>query len=121
MVDGRDPVLIQHVKICYPPAKFQKQIDAADTSYPGIVVQYDNGFFLIRDGVHRISKFQKNGIFESLFYVFDVNEVDDNDLPESLTLEDGKWVKVYKNRIVTLDVLPKSPIMIMEIENDESS
>ena len=71
--------------------------------------------------MHRISKLQKNGIFESLFYVFDVNEVDDNDLPESLTLEDNKWVKVYKNRIVTLDVLPKSPIMIMEIENDESS
>lgn len=75
VTDDRKPILIEHSKICYPSGpKKQKLVDEADTSYPGIVLQYDNGYYLIEDGVHRITKFQQQGIHESLFYVVTVDE-----------------------------------------------
>ena len=48
-------------------------VDQVDTSYPGIVLKYENGY-LLEDGVHRIAKLQKQGIFESLFYVVTIEE-----------------------------------------------
>ena len=66
VIDDREPVLIEHSKICYPPAN-ENNIDQVDTSYPGIVLEFDKGY-LLEDGVHRIAKLQKQGIFESLFY-----------------------------------------------------
>jgi hypothetical protein len=74
VTDDRKPILIEHSKICYPPAIDQSLIDAVDTSFPGIVIKYDNGYYLIEDGVHRISKCQQMGIYESLFYVVTVEE-----------------------------------------------
>ena len=75
VTDDRKPVLIEHSKICYPSGpKKQKLVDEADTSYPGIVLQFDNGYYLIEDGVHRITKFQQQGIHESLFYVVTIEE-----------------------------------------------
>ena len=38
-----------------------------------IVLKYENGY-LLEDGVHRIAKLQKQGIFESLFYVVTIEE-----------------------------------------------
>ena len=72
VTDDRHPVLIEHSKICYPPAN-ENNIDQVDTSYPGIVLEFDKGY-LLEDGVHRISKLQKQGIFESLFYVVTIEE-----------------------------------------------
>jgi hypothetical protein len=72
--DDRKPIIIKHDKICYPSAVNQKLVDRVDTSYPGIVIDFNNGFYLLEDGVHRISKLQQQGIFESLFYVVSINE-----------------------------------------------
>jgi len=71
--DKRAPVLIEHSKICRPKAIDQDLIDRADTSYPGIVIEYDTGY-LIEDGVHRIAKLQQQEIYESLFYVVTISE-----------------------------------------------
>jgi len=65
--DDRSPKLIKHSEICYPPPH-PDFIDRVDTTYPGIVVEYPNGY-QIEDGVHRIAKLQREGIYESLFYV----------------------------------------------------
>jgi hypothetical protein len=72
VIDNRKPVLIKHSDICYPPAD-PDHIDSVDTSYPGIVLQYDNGY-LLEDGCHRIAKLQQQGVFESLFYVVTLDE-----------------------------------------------
>ena len=72
VTDDREPVMIMHQDICYPPAN-PANIDQVDTSYPGIVLKYENGY-LLEDGVHRIAKLQKQGIFESLFYVVTIEE-----------------------------------------------
>ena len=72
VTDDREPVLIEHSKICYPPAN-ESNIDQVDTSYPGIVLEFEKGY-LIEDGVHRIAKLQRQGIFESLFYIVTVEE-----------------------------------------------
>ena len=72
--DDRTPILIKHSEICYPPAIHQHLIDQVDTSYPGIVIQYENGSYLLEGGVHRIAKLQQSGIYESLFYVVTVEE-----------------------------------------------
>ena len=66
--DDRLPVLIPHNKICYPPPN-PDFIDRVDTSYPGVVIDFDNGYYLLEDGVHRIGKWQQRGIYESLFYI----------------------------------------------------
>ncbi len=73
ITDKRKPILIKHSHICYPPPR-PDLIDQVDTSYPGIVIDFENGYYLIEDGVHRIGKFQKQGIFESLFYVVSIEE-----------------------------------------------
>ena len=72
VTDDREPILIKHSEICYPPPNLD-HIDRVDTSYPGIVIKYDNGY-LLEDGCHRIAKLQQQGIFESLFYVVTVDE-----------------------------------------------
>ncbi len=56
VTDDRQPVLIEHSKICYPPAN-ENNIDQVDTSYPGIVLEFDKGY-LLEDGVHRLAKLQ---------------------------------------------------------------
>jgi hypothetical protein len=72
VIDDREPILIEHYKICSPPPNLDF-VDQVDTSYPGIVIEYDNGY-LLEDGVHRIAKLQQQGIFESLFYVVSIEE-----------------------------------------------
>lgn len=71
--DDRKPISIEHLKICYPPPN-PDYIDRVDTSYPGIVIDFNNGYYLLEDGVHRIGKLQQQGIFESLFYVVSIEE-----------------------------------------------
>ena len=71
--DDRKPILIKHKQICYPPANTEL-IDRVDTFFPGIVLDFGNGNYLLEDGCHRIAKLQKNGVFESLFYVVTVDE-----------------------------------------------
>jgi hypothetical protein len=71
--DNREPILIDHAEICYPPAN-PEFIDKVDTSYPGIVIDFNNDNYLIEDGCHRIAKLQQNGIFKSLFYVVSIDE-----------------------------------------------
>ena len=48
--------------------QIQTSSTRVDTTYPGILVEYPNGY-MIEDGVHRIGKLQREGIYESLFYV----------------------------------------------------
>lgn len=71
--DDREPILIEHKQICYPPAN-SEFIDIVDTSFPGILLDFGNGNYLLEDGCHRIAKLQRNGIFKSLFYVVTVEE-----------------------------------------------
>ena len=76
--DDRLPKLIKHSEIRYPPPH-PDLIDRVDTTYPGIVVEYPKGYktkrYKIEDGVHRISKLQREGIYESLFYVVTLREL----------------------------------------------
>lgn len=72
VTDDRKPVMVMHQDICYPPAN-PYLVDQVDTSYPGILLKYDQGY-LLEDGVHRVAKLQKQGIFESLFYVVSLDE-----------------------------------------------
>jgi len=72
VTDDREPILIKHSDICSPPPN-PNCIDDVDTSYPGIVIKFDNGY-LLEDGCHRMAKLQSQGIFESLFYVVTVDE-----------------------------------------------
>ena len=65
--DDRLPKLIKHNDICRPDPH-PDFIDQVDTSFPGVVIEYPGGYH-IEDGVHRIAKLQKEGIYESLFYV----------------------------------------------------
>ena len=71
--DGKKPMLIKHSRICYPPPN-PECIDEVDVSYPGIVIDFGNDNYLLEDGLHRIAKLQKSGIYESLFYVVTVDE-----------------------------------------------
>ena len=66
--DDRLPVLIPHNKICYPPPN-PDLIERVNTLYPGILIDFENGYYLLEDGVHRIGKWQQRGIYESLFYI----------------------------------------------------
>lgn len=70
---SKKPVLIKHSQICYPPAN-PDYVDRVDVSYPGIVIDFGNGNYLLEDGCHRIAKIQRDGILESLFYVVTVDE-----------------------------------------------
>lgn len=72
VTDDREPVMVMHQDICYPPAN-PDLVDQVDTSYPGILIKYENGY-LLEDGVHRVAKLQKQGIFESLFYIVSLEE-----------------------------------------------
>jgi len=72
VTDDRVPILIEHSKICSPPPN-PEYVDKVDTSYPGIIIEYDGGY-LLEDGLHRMAKLQKQGIFESLFYVVTIEE-----------------------------------------------
>ena len=65
VTDDRDPVMIMHQNICYPPAN-PANVDQVDTSYPGIVLKYENGY-LLEDGVHRIANCRNR---ESLNHYF---------------------------------------------------
>ena len=66
--DDRLPVLIPHNKICYPPPN-PDLIERVNTLYPGILIDFENGYYLLEDGGHRIGKWQQRGLYESLFYV----------------------------------------------------
>ena len=66
--DDRLPVLIPDNKIWYPPPN-PDLIERVNTLYPGILIDFENGYYLLEDGVHRIGKWQQRGIYESLFYV----------------------------------------------------
>ena len=66
--DDRLPVLISHNKICYPPPN-PDLIERVNILYPGILIDFGNGYYLLDDGVHRIGKWQQRGIYKSLFYV----------------------------------------------------
>ncbi len=123
--DNREPILIHHSKICYPPAIYQDLVERVDTFYPGIVTQWTDEIYHIQDGVHRIAKLQQKGIFESLFYVVTQEEscngmlhlVDDDGNPSvlldeenlygplSIEREDGKWTVTYNDRVVVHDAL----------------
>ena len=72
VTDDREPVMVMHQDICYPPAN-PDLVDQVDTTYPGILIKYENGY-LLEDGVHRVAKLQKQGIFESLFYIVTLEE-----------------------------------------------
>ena len=72
VTDDREPVMVMHQDICYPPAN-PDLVDQVDTTYPGILIKYENGY-LLEDGVHRVAKLQKQGIFESLFYIVSLEE-----------------------------------------------
>lgn len=71
--DNRLPIAVKHEKICYPPPN-PEYIDRVDTSYPGILIDFGNDQYLLEDGVHRIGKLQRQGIFESLFYIVSIEE-----------------------------------------------
>lgn len=75
--DNRKPIIIPHKNICYPPAIDEDLVNKVDTSFPGIVIDFNNGFYLLEDGCHRIHKQQKNEIYESLFYVVTIQEYKD--------------------------------------------
>jgi hypothetical protein len=87
--DGREPILIRHDKICYPPP-CEELIDSTDTSYPGVVIEFQNGY-LLEDGCHRMAKLQRQGIYESLFYVVTPEEY-----------RDGMVDMIYDGQKVTL-------------------
>lgn len=89
--DDRTPIKINHSRICYPPAIDQTLIDRVDTSYPGIVIEFDNDYYLIEDGVHRIANLQQHKIYESLFYVVTRQEY-----------ENGMVDMIYNNQRITL-------------------
>ena len=65
--DDRKPIWVKHSKICYPEPN-PDHIDKVDTSFPGILIKYPNGY-QIEDGVHRIAKLQRQGIYQSKFYI----------------------------------------------------
>lgn len=67
--DSRSPVLLEHSKIEYSKTENEETINNVDTSYPGIVIDFGNNFYLLEDGRHRIAKLQQKGIYESEFYV----------------------------------------------------
>lgn len=92
VIDDRKPILIKHSEICFPPAN-PDLIDRVDTEYPGIVIEYENGY-LLEDGVHRVAKLQREGIFESLFYVVSIQEYKDGIVHmmfEGKDYELGEW------------------------------
>ena len=89
--DDRIPVLINHDRICYPKAIYQELIDKVDTNYPGIVIEYENDYYLLEDGCHRIAKLQQQGIYKSLFYVVTIKEY-----------KSGMVDMIYGNNRVTL-------------------
>jgi len=71
--DNRKPIIVKHSNICYPPPH-KDFIERVDTKYPGIIIDFENGYYLLEDGCHRIGKLQKEGIYESLFYVVTIPE-----------------------------------------------
>lgn len=102
--DDRKPVLVKHSNICYPPPN-ENLIDSVDTSYPGIIINYENGKYLIEDGCHRIGKLQKEGIYESLFYVVTVSEYKDGIVKMCIT-KTNQVVSLGEWNHNTLDVIP---------------
>ena len=74
--DFRQPLVISHDKICYPPAN-PNFVDRVDTSFPGILIDFENGYYLLEDGLHRMTKLQKQGKNESLFFVVTRQEYKD--------------------------------------------
>ena len=89
--DDRKPVMVQHKNICYPEAIHQELVEKSDTSFPGVLIDFGNGYYLLEDGCHRIAKFQQWGIFESLFYVVTIQEY-----------KDGMVDMIYGDKRVTL-------------------
>jgi hypothetical protein len=103
VTDNRKPILIEHSRICYPEAIDQTLVDSVDISFPGIVIKYDNGYYLIEDGVHRIAKYQRMGIYESLFYVVTIDEYKNGVV--HMKLDSEEWVLGEWNHS-TLDPVP---------------
>ena len=96
VTDDREPVMVMHQGYMLSTViEFDRSID---TSYPGILIKYENGY-LLEDGVHRVAV-TKQGIFESLFYI--------------VTLEE------YAKGIVPYDV-PREPIPLGEWNNNKLS
>jgi len=106
ILDFRHPVMIDHSEICYPPAH-PDLIDHVDTSFPGIVIKYDTGY-AIEDGVHRMAKLQKQGIFKSYFYVVTQQEYKDGIVGMNYAGMDGRkyWTKLGEWNHNTIDPQP---------------
>ena len=91
--DDRLPVLIPHNKICYPPPN-PDLIERVNTLYPGILIDFENGYYLLDDGVHRIGKWQQRGIYESLFYVVTREEYKSGMVDAIYLDTDSRWGRV---------------------------
>jgi len=105
VLDDREPVMIDHSEICYPPPNLDL-IDHVDTSFPGIVIKYENGYS-IEDGVHRIGKLQKQGIFKSLFYVVTQQEYKDGVVGMKFIMNGQRcWTKLGEWNHNTIDPQP---------------
>ena len=87
--DDRLPVLIPHNKICYPPPN-PDLIERVNTLYPGILISFEKGYYLLEDGLHRIKKWQQRGIYKSLFYVVTRQEYKDGLVDMITCYSDGK-------------------------------
>tara|TARA_B100000085_G_scaffold43619_1_gene36732 strand:+ start:710 stop:1072 length:363 start_codon:yes stop_codon:yes gene_type:complete len=87
--DDRPPKLIKHNDICRPDPH-PDFIDQVDTSFPGVVIEYPGGYH-IEDGVHRIAKLQREGIYESLFYVVTPEELRNGMVVMTYLDLDGRW------------------------------
>ena len=91
--DDRLPVLIPHNKICYPPPN-PDLIERVNTLYPGILIDFENGYYLLEDGVHRIGKWQQRGIYESLFYVVTREEYKSGMVDAIYLDTDSRWGRI---------------------------
>ena len=91
--DDRLPVLVPHDRICYPPPN-PDLIERVNTLYPGILIDFENGYYLLDDGVHRIGKWQQRGIYESLFYVVTREEYKSGMVDAIYLDTDSRWGRV---------------------------
>ncbi len=106
--DNRNPIIIEHKSICYPPALNQDLIDSTDICFPGIVIDFQNGYYLLEDGCHRIHKHQKNGVYESLFYVVTIQEYKDGMVDMIYGENFEKRITLGEWNHKTLDLMPHS-------------
>jgi hypothetical protein len=88
--DDRLPILIFHDRICYPQEEHLEGVDEVDTSYPGILISFEKGYYLLEDGLHRIEKWHTQKIYKSLFYVVTTQEYKDGLVDMITCYSDGK-------------------------------